>query len=121
MAPTLQFQPPEADAQVSSMSAAENWVPGVRGKQAMHELARTTFAALQEADLQDTLEALRDRVLARGTEIVEIREASGMCEWSFKPMVELLLRHTLEAAVRDDVPLEKRRREIEMALHLAGF
>ena len=103
------------------MGAAENRVPEVRGKQAMHQLARATFAALQEADLHDSLEALRDRVIARGTEIVEITTTANVSQWSFKPMVELLLHHALEAASRDDVPLVERRREIEAAIQLAGF
>ena len=87
----------------------------------MHELARATFAALEEADLQDALEALRDRVLARGSEIVEITVDAGVCRWSFKPMVELLLRHTLETAGRDDIPMDERQSEIATALHFAGF
>ena len=103
------------------MGAAENWVPNVRGKRAMHELARATFAALEEADLQDALEALRDRVLGRGTEIVEITMEGAICQWRFKPMVELLFRHALETAARDDLPIGERRREIATALHLAGF
>jgi hypothetical protein len=103
------------------MSAAENWVPEVRGKQAMHQLARATFAALEEAELHESLVALRDRVIARGTEIVEITTTAHVSQWSFKPMVELLLHHALEAAGRDDLPLVERRREIETALHLAGF
>ena len=103
------------------MGAAENWVPGVRGKRAMHELARATFAALEEADLQDALVALRDRVLARGSEIVEISVDAGVCRWSFKPMVELLLRHALETAAREDLTAGERDREIVTALHLAGF
>lgn len=102
------------------MSAAEQF-PDVRGKQAMHQLARATFAALEEAELEDELAALRERVLARGPEIVEITLHDGVCHWRFKPMVELLLRHALEAAGRDDLPLGERRREIEAALHLAGF
>lgn len=103
------------------MGAAENWVPDVRGKRAMHELARATFAALEEADLQDALEALRDRVLARGIEIVDITVDAGVCRWSFKPIVELLLRHTLETAGRDDLSASERRCEIAAALHLAGY
>jgi hypothetical protein len=103
------------------MAASENWVPEVRGKRAMHELARATFAALQEADLQDALDALRDRVLARGPEIVEIVVDARVCRWSFKPMVELLLRHTLEIAARDEMPADERRTAIAAALDLAGF
>ena len=103
------------------MGAAENWVPEVRGKRAMHELARATFAALEEADLQDALHALRDRVLARGPEIVEITVDGSVCRWSFKPMVELVLRHALETAGRDDLTASERGCEIATALHLAGY
>jgi hypothetical protein len=87
----------------------------------MHELARATFAALEEADLQDAIDALRDRVLGRGSEIIEITERGAVREWRFKPMVELLLRHALECAVRDDLPSDEREREIATALDLAGF
>ena len=103
------------------MGAAENRVPKVRGKRAMHELARATFAALEEADLEEAFHALRDRVLARGPEIVEIAVDGTVCRWSFKPMVELLLRHALETAGRDDLSASERGREIATALHLAGF
>ena len=87
----------------------------------MHELARATFAALEEADLQEALDALRERVLGRGTDIVEITVEGSVCQWRFKPMVELLFRHALETAGRDDIPQRERRREIATALHLAGF
>jgi hypothetical protein len=103
------------------MGAAENRVPHVRGKQAMQDLARATFAALEEADLQDALEALRDRVLARGMEIVNITVHAGITKWTFKPMVELLLRHAIETAGRNDLSASERRREIATALHLAGY
>lgn len=87
----------------------------------MHELARATFAALEEADLQDTLDALRERVLGRGPDIIEITVEGRVSQWRFKPMVELVLRHTLETAARDDIPAGERRHEIEKVLHLAGF
>jgi hypothetical protein len=103
------------------MSAAENWIPDVRGKQAMHELAMATFAALEEAELQDALDALHERVLAQGTAIFEVSYQGGVCHWSFKPMVELVLRHTLHTAGREDLPADERRLEIAAALHLAGF
>jgi hypothetical protein len=103
------------------MSAAENGLPIVRGKRAMHELARATFAALEEAELQDSLDAFRERVLGRGPDIVEITVERGVCQWRFKPMVELLLRHALDAAGRDEVPAAERHREITTALRLAGF
>ena len=103
------------------MGAAENRVPNVRGKRAMQELARATFAALEEADLPDAIEALRDRVLARGPNIVEITVEGGVSQWRFKPMVELLLRHALDIAARDDVSADHRSREIAAALRLAGF
>jgi hypothetical protein len=117
----LQRERPEADTADQRMGAAENWIPHVRGKRAMHELARATFAALEEAELQEALDAMRERVLGRGPDIVEITDEGGICQWRFKPMVELLLRHALEAAGRDDVPAGERQREIATALHLAGF
>lgn len=87
----------------------------------MQELARATFAALEEAELPDVLDALRERVLGRGTDIVEISVEGGVCQWRFKPMVELLLRHTLDVSARDDRSADERRIEIAAALHLAGF
>jgi hypothetical protein len=117
----LQRNCTEADTRVSNMGAAENHVPNVRGKRAMHELARATFAALEEAELREALDAMRERVLGRGTEIVEITVEGSVCQWRFKPMVELLFRHALDTAARDDIPAGERRREIATALHLAGF
>jgi hypothetical protein len=88
----------------------------------MHELARTVFAALQDAELGDVVGEVRDRVLDRGPEsVVDSAIIDGVAQWSFKPMVELLLRHVLDIAARDSVGSNQRREEISATLYLAGF
>jgi hypothetical protein len=104
------------------MGPRENPVPEIRGKQEMHELARTVFAALQEADLGEIAAEVRARVLDRGPEsVVDSSVIDGVAQWSFKPMVELLLRHVLDIATRDGLQSAQRRDEIAATLHLAGF
>ena len=87
----------------------------------MHELARATFAALEEADLLEALDAVRERVLGRGPDIIEITVEGRVSQWRFKPMVELVLRHALDLAARDEIPADIRERDIAKALQLAGF
>jgi hypothetical protein len=104
------------------MGPRENPVPEIRGKQEMHELARTVFAALQEAELGEVVAEVRERVLDLGPDsVVDSTVVDGVAQWSFKPMVELLLRHVLEIATRDGLRADQRRTEIQATLHLAGF
>lgn len=104
------------------MGTRENPVPEIRGKQEMHELARTVFAALQDAELGETVAEVRERVLDLGPEfVVDSTVVGGVAQWSFKPMVELLLRHVLDIATRDGIRTEQRRDEISATLYLAGF
>ena len=104
------------------MGLAENSTPETRGKQEMHELVRATFAALEEAELAELVQDLRDRVFGRDPdELLETTIESGVYHWSFKPMVELMLRHVLDLAANDQIPAHERRLEIETTTELAGF
>ena len=104
------------------MGFAENSTPETRGKQEMHELVRATFAALEEAELAELVHDLRDRVFVRDpNELLETTIESGVCQWSFKPMVELMLRHALNLAANGQIPAHERRLEIAATIELAGF
>ena len=88
----------------------------------MHELVRATFGALEDANLPDLVKLIRDRVFLRGPDDLLVTTVErGVCHWSFKPMVELLLRHSLELAANTQIPLQDRRIEITATLELAGF
>ena len=88
----------------------------------MHDLVRATFAALEGAELAELVHNLRDRVFVRGPdELLDTRIESGVCQWSFKPMVELMLRHALDVATSDKIPASERRLEIAATIELAGF
>src|SRR5438094_904636 len=104
------------------MRFAENSTPETRGKQEMHELVRTTFAALETADLAELVRDLCARVLVRDPdELLETTVTSGACEWSFKPMVELMFRHVRDLAANVEIPVHERRLEIAATIELAGF
>ena len=104
------------------MGFAEHSTPETRGKQEMHELVRATFAALEEAELGDLVLDLRDRVFAHDPDqLLETTIENGVCQWSFKPMVELMLRHVLDLAANGRIPAHERRLEIPAAIELAGF
>lgn len=104
------------------MGFAENSTPDARGKREMQELVRGTFAALEEANLAELVQELRDRVFVRSAdELLESTLESDVCHWRFKPMVELLLYHVRELAANRAIPLADRRGEIAAAVELAGF
>ena len=89
----------------------------------MTELALATICALEAVDLWDELEDLRRRVIARSPELLFETRAigAGVWEWSFRPMVELLLRHIRDVACAAARSREDRSREIEWTLTTAGF
>jgi hypothetical protein len=96
--------------------------PDERGKQEMHELAVATFAALEEAGLTEALDQLHDRVFAGGPDALFDVEVTGdVWLWSFKPYVELLLRHIVQAASNSTLTPRQRQMEIATVLGLAGF
>lgn len=88
----------------------------------MHELVRTTFAALEDADLTELIEEIRDRVFALEPDgLLDVSVEPGVCQWSFKPMVELLLRHVRDIASNRTLQPDQCRIEVYAALELAGF
>ena len=88
----------------------------------MQDLVRATFAALENQSMAEVVEALRDRVFTRHPdELLETTVERDVCQWSFKPMVELMLREVLYLATTDQLPADERRQEIAATMVLAGF
>jgi hypothetical protein len=102
------------------MGFAENSLPEIRGRQELEELVRATFSALESES--EIVHALRERVFARDPdELLDSVVSNGVCVWSFKPMVELLLRELLYLAREDRIPADERRQDMAAAIVLAGF
>jgi len=94
----------------------------IQGRDQMHDLVRAAVVALDEAELGDLVQALHDRVFGRGAEeLFDTTYSGDVCEWRFKPMVELVLRHVLDVSGCSTRPVEDRRFEIAETLALAGF
>lgn len=88
----------------------------------MRELALSTLAALERADLGDVGRALHGRVFGCSvTTLLEPYEENTVLRWRFKPMAELLLRELTQLASAEDIPLTERRRRIEWTFAMAGF
>lgn len=96
--------------------------PEIHGKQQMYDLARATFAALREAELRESVELLRTRIFTRSSDqIMDTVHAGEICQWSFKPMVELVLRHASDVALQSGRSAIERQRDIVTTLDLCGF
>jgi hypothetical protein len=95
----------------------------VGSREDMRELASATFIALERAGLPDAMDQLLDRVFTLTPEQLfeSALTTGGVARWSFKPMVELLLRHIGDVAAQDTVPSEERLRRIGWAIHASGF
>ena len=95
----------------------------IRGRSEMRELALAAASALDDVDLSEELGALQTRVLGRPSdELFDVGQSDdGSWAWSFKPMVELLLREILDVAHKPAMPMPERRRQIEWALRMSGF
>lgn len=95
----------------------------IHGKREMKELALSAVTALVDADLSDVIDELQERVFSRGAatlfETTQIGETEW--QWSYKPMVELLLLEVHEAATDGRTPAAERRQRITWALDAAGF
>ena len=104
------------------MEPKGNLSPGTRDKDEMRELVRSTFAALDESSMPTIVNHLRDRVFTRHPdELLDATCEDGICRWSFKPMVELMLRHIRDLAHDARVPDDERPLEIAATIELAGF
>ena len=104
------------------MELAESRTPEIRGREEMHDLVRATFGALNDADLYEVAQELRDRVLGREPdELFDTALEDGICRWSFKPMVELIFRHVIGVASNERMPEHERRLEIAATMEFAGF
>ena len=104
------------------MEQAENSLPEIHGKDQMHELVSATFDALKQNGLEDVVQLLMSRVFTREpTQLIDSCDYGPLWQWSFKPMVELLLQHTLSVTTTPGLSSGDRRQEIEGTLELAGF
>jgi hypothetical protein len=93
-----------------------------RGKQAMHELVLSAFAALEDGELTELFDALQGRLFGRSPQdLMDVEFVDNAWEWRFKPMIELLLRHISQAAANEAMPTEDREDEIILAVEMAGF
>jgi hypothetical protein len=96
--------------------------PEIHGKQQMHDLARDTFVTLRAAGFGDVVDMLRSRVLVRPShDLMDTVQTGEYCQWSFKPMVELLLLHARDVATREPASPAQQRRDMLEALDLSGF
>ena len=105
------------------MGWTEDSIPRhARGKQEMRTLAVSTFSALEAAEFTDLIAQLRVRVFDRGpATLFDVDQVEDGWQWSFKPMVELLLRHILEVTADTSRTSMQRQREILEAMELVGF
>jgi len=104
------------------MGFAENSPPEIRGRQEMQELIRATFSALEGESLAEIVHLLRERVFTRQPEeLLDTVVSNGVSMWSFKPMVELLLRELLYLATAEDIASDDRLQEMAAVMVLAGF
>jgi hypothetical protein len=104
------------------MELAKRDSPDIRGREEMHALVRETFGALNDADLYEVAQELRDRVLGREPdELLDTELEDGACRWTFKPMVELMFRHLIGIASNAKMPEHERRLEIAATIEFAGF
>src|SRR5262245_41488251 len=102
------------------MGFAENAPAG--GKDEMLTLATSAFDALQQADLDDVLDALHKRVFDQSTDLLfDFELVDGAWRWRYKPMVELILRQVRDAAIDENLSPDERRAAMEWALSMSGF
>jgi hypothetical protein len=102
----------------------QHQVDGVqtRGKQEMHTLAVSAFAALEQGDLMDLFDALQTRLFGRSPqELMDVEFVDDAWTWRFKPMIELLLQHISQTARNVQISTQDRENEIISAVEMAGF
>jgi hypothetical protein len=89
----------------------------------MQALAASAVSALESVDLHQEARYLQSCVLGRNPDgLIEMVESQyGPRKWSFKPMVELLLREVLHVATVRGVSVEIRRARVRWALEASGF
>lgn len=89
----------------------------------MKELALGAVTTLVDADLPDVVDDLQARVFSKGAaslfETVEVGENEW--QWSFKPIVELLLLDLQDTATLRGLSAEERRDRIAWAFEMSGF
>lgn len=89
----------------------------------MKELALAAVTTLVDADLPDVVDELQARVFSKGAaSIFETMEVGdNEWQWSFKPMVELLLLDVQDSASLPGLSAEERRDRIAWAFEMSGF
>jgi hypothetical protein len=93
------------------------------GREKLAELVASVIEALTDAELIDELKMLESRVFGRKPDLLfETRSTTGGNQlWTFKPMVELLLRHVRGVACAHGRSREDRQQEIRWALDVSGL
>jgi hypothetical protein len=93
------------------------------GREKLAELVASVIEALTDAELTDELKLLESRVFGRKPELLfeTCASAGGSQCWTFKPMVELLLRHVRAVACARGRSREDRQQEIRWALDVSGL
>jgi hypothetical protein len=95
-----------------------------RGHEEVQDLTLAVVDALEEAELEEQREAVRQRILALPPErLFEIEPAVGTELWDvrFQPFVELTLHHILAVARNPKLSRAERRSEVDWALNMAGL
>ena len=94
-----------------------------KGRREMRNLAMSAVSALEQGGLRDLLDDLQHRVFDRDTEELcdTERLTDGLVRFSYKPMVELLLREIAGVMRSRDLSRDEQRSRISWALDVAGF
>ena len=88
----------------------------------MRELALSTLAELERAQLAELATAVHQRVFSLNADVIlKCHEENNIERWRFRPMAELLLRELRDVALDEKLPLDLRRRRIEWALDMSGY
>ena len=90
----------------------------VAGRAEMQALTDRVMTALESTGLTPEMQLLHQQVFTRSTET--LFDSGVDTQWTFKPMVELLLVHVLNA-VTNGRSLQERQQDIRWAIAMAGF
>lgn len=107
---------------MSEMSTQPERGRVVAGIAAIQALTVMAIAALDASDLRDEMTSVRTRLLSRPPEqlLDQVVEGANVV-WTFKPVVELLMRELAHLATAPDLSIEERRERVRWTLDVAGF
>jgi hypothetical protein len=94
-----------------------------KGRREMRNLAMSAVSALEQGGLRDLLDDLQHRVFDRDSEQLcdTERVDEGIVLFTYKPMVELLLREITDVMRSRDLSRDEQRTRVTWALDVAGF